>query len=328
MNRRTFLCGLSLGTLAIPLPVGAQPAVRVWRIGYLAPDSLSSSPHYIEAFRQGLRGLGYVEGQNVAIEDRWAEGKFDRLPDLASELVRLNMDVIVAGAAPATRAAKRATSQIPIVMVGVGPDPVEAGIVASLARPGGNITGLTTMLAESSAKRLELLREAAPKVTRVAVLWNSANPAKARDSRETQVAARALGLTVRSVEVQGPEQFERAHAAMTTERPGALLVLTDPLTFLYRKRIVEFAAATRIPAMYDLREYVGAGGLMSYGVDQIDLFRRAATYVDKILRGAKPADLPVEQPTKFELVINLKTAKALGLAIPQSLLIRADEIIQ
>jgi len=234
----------------------------------------------------------------------------------------------VAGAAPAVDAAHGATRTIPIVMVAYGPDPVKAGLVASFARPGGNITGSTLLFPEVSAKRLQLFREILPRVGQVAVLWNSANPAKVQDWRETEAAARVLGLKLQSVKVQRPDQFERAFGLMTSEHADALLVLGDPLTFFYSNRITELAARHRLPAIYNERMYASAGGLMSYAPDLLDIFRHAATYVDKILKGAKPGDLPVEQPTKFELVINLKTAKALGLTIPPSLLQRADQVIE
>jgi len=328
LARRRFLALVSGGLLAAPVAVEAQPAGKVARIGILDPHSPSIAAPYHDGFRQGLRQLGYVEGQNITISYRFAEGKAERLPELAGELVRGNVDVIVAGAAPAVQAARRATATIPIVIVAYGPDPVQAGLVASLARPGGNITGLTLVFPELTAKRLQLLQEALPKMGQVAVLWNSANPAKVQDWRETEAAARTLGVTLQSAEVQRADQFEGAFGLITRKHADALLVLGDPLTFFHSKRIVELAAKYRLPAMYNERQYASAGGLMPYAPDLLDDFRRAATYVDKILRGAKPADLPVEQPRKFELVINLKTAKALGLTIPQSLLGRADEIIQ
>ncbi len=320
---------LALGLLAAPLPAAAQRPAKVFQIGFLGNlrPTTREIARNVEAFRQGLRELGYVGGQNINIEYRYSEGQHERLPALAAELVRLRVDVIVAAAAPATRAAKQATTAIPIVMVAAG-EAVESGLVASLARPGGNITGLTQMLPELTAKRLELLKEVVPKLSRAAVLWNSANPYKAPDWREIQVAARALRVTLQSVEVRGPDEFERAFAAMTRERLDGLMTLDDPLTFRYRTSSVDFAAKKRVPAMYALREFVDAGGLMAYGVNLADLWRRAATFVDKILKGAKPADLPVEQSTRFDLVINMKTAKALGLTFPQSILIRADQVIQ
>ena len=326
MRRSTagFILTLALGTLTAPLAADAQQGAKVPRIGFLSP-SAPSFPS--EAFRRGLRDLGYVENQNIVIEYRWAEGQYDRLPDFAAELVRLKVDVIVAVVTQASLAAKNATRTIPIVMVGVS-DPVGSGLVATLARPGANITGTSSMTAEVVGKSLELLKEAVPKVSRVAVLWNPANPVfQAQMLRETEVAARALGVQLQILEARGPDELERAFAAMTRERASALLVLGDPTFFLHRARIADLAAKSRLPAMYGFKEFVDAGGLMAYGAHLPDLFRRAATYVDKILKGAKPADLPVEQPTHFELVISLKTAKALGLTIPQSVLIRADQVI-
>jgi putative ABC transport system substrate-binding protein len=328
ISRRAFLGTVAGGLLAAPLAGEAQQAGKRSRVGLLDPMSPSIAAPFHDEFRRGLRQLGYLEGQSIVIEYRFAEGKVERLPKLAAELVRDKVDVIVAGAAPAVHAAQRATSMVPIVMVAYGADPVEAGLVASLAHPGGNLTGSTLLFPELTAKRLDLLLQAVPKVARVAVLWNSANPAKARDWTETQVAGRVLGVTLQSVEVQGPEQFERAFASMTRERADVLLVLGDVLTFFHRKQITELAATHRLPAMYNEREYAKVGGLISYAADLREDFRRAATSVDKILKGAKPADLPVEVPTKFELVINLKTAKLLGLTIPQSLLLRADQVIE
>ncbi|MBI4587724.1 MAG: ABC transporter substrate-binding protein [Candidatus Rokubacteria bacterium] len=330
MRLRTVVL-VALGILATPLSAGAQQPGRVPRIGILLPGSppTPATPlPTLEAFLQGLRDLGYVEGRNVALEYRWAEGKLDPLSDLAAELVRLKVDVIVTHTAPAIQAAKKATSTVPIVMAAVG-DPVVTGLVASLARPGGNITGLSLLAPELAGKRLELLKETLPKLSRVAVLWNSASPAMVHTFRQALVAAETLGVKFQSLEVQGdPTDFERAFSAITRERPDGLFVTLDPFTSRHRGRIAELAAKHRVPAMYELREFVDAGGLMAYGPSSRDLWRRAATYVDKILKGAKPADLPVEQPTKFELVVNLKTAKALGLTIPQSVLIRADHVIQ
>jgi ABC-type uncharacterized transport system substrate-binding protein len=326
MNRRTFLCGLTLSTLSAPVAAEAQLAGKIARIGFLFGSSPSAAHGLVNAFQQGLRELGYVEGQNIIIEYRWAEGRFERFPDLAGELVRLKCDIIMAGSAHAALAAKQATATTPIIVVGVG-EVVETGLVASLARPGGNITGSTLMFAELSAKRLELLKQVVPRLAVVAVLWNAGTPAKAIDWRETQAAARVLGVTLQSREVSDPNEFDRAFTAMTRERPDALIVLGDPL-FLERERIAEFAAKRRLPAIYDHRVYAEAGGLIAYGSDLREWYRRAAVFVDKILKGAKPGDLPVEQPTKFELVINLKTAKALGLTIPHSVLVRADQIIE
>jgi putative ABC transport system substrate-binding protein len=328
MNRRTFLCGLALGTLALPLAAEAQQAGKVYRIGYLGTSSPSLEPHYVEAFRQKLRDLGYIEGQNSVIEYRWAEGQDDRLPGLAAELVRLKADVIVTTGTPGTLAAKQATKTIPIVMASSG-NPVQSGLVASLNRPGGNVTGLSIFAPELEGKRLELLKEAVPRLSRVALLWNPANPALTVIFQETQIAAQALRLTLQPVvEVRRVTDFENAFSTIAGARPQALVVLVDRLLLAHRRRIVDFAANSRLPAMYGYRDYVDAGGLMSYAPSNIDLFRGAAIYVDKILKGANPANLPVQQPAKFELVINLKAAKALGLTIPPSLRLRADEVIQ
>jgi putative ABC transport system substrate-binding protein len=330
VDRRAFLGTLAASLLAAPLAAEAQQLVRVARIGVLTPGhsfSLSEPSPRFEAFRQELRERSWVEGQNIAIEWRFAEDKNDRLPDLAAELIRLKVDVIVAVAGPATRAAKLATMTIPIVATAIS-DPVGQGLVASLARPGGNVTGLATLFPELAAKRLALLKEALPAVSRVAVLRNPANPANVVIWKEVQVAARTLSITLQSREVRGPNDFEGAFAAMTRERPEALLTLDDPLVFQYQTSIVDFAAKKRLPAMHAFRESVEVGGLMAYSANLPDMFRRAAMFVDKILKGAKPADLPIEQPSKFELVINLKTAKALGLRIPPSLLQRADQVIE
>jgi putative ABC transport system substrate-binding protein len=282
----------------------------------------------LDAFRQGLRELGWVEGQNIVIDYRFAEGRFDRLPDLAVELVQLKVDIIVAQPTPAAAAAKNATKTIPIVMISVG-DPVGLGLIASLARPGGNVTGSSYSVGlEITGKLLELLKETVPKARRVAILSNPANPAHPLAIREVSVAARSLGVQLQLLEARGPNEFDGAFAAMAKERVGALLVVADGLFILHRARLADLAARSRLPAIYGYREHVEVGGLMSYGSSTRDLYRRSATFVDKILKGAKPADLPVEQPTKFELVINLQTAKALGLTIPPSLLGRADEVIQ
>jgi len=327
MHHRAFPVVVALGILVVPLAAEAQQAGKVARIGVLAQGSSTDAPHSGEAFRQGLHDLGYVEGQNIVLEYRWAEGRAERLPDLAVELVNLKVDVIVAGGTPAPLAAKHATRTIPIVMGGAG-DPVGTGLVASLARPGGNVTGLSTLTPELGRKRLQLLKEVVPGVSRVAVLWNAANPYTLLLVRETEAAARTLGVQVQSLAVRGPDDFENALPAAIRGRAGALIVVDDPLTYLYRMRIVDFAARNRLPAMYGFREFAEAGGLMAFGANLADLYRRAATYVDKILKGAKPADLPVEQPTKFELIINMKTAKALGLTIPPSLLLRADQVVE
>jgi putative ABC transport system substrate-binding protein len=285
-----------------------------------------SNPN-IEWFLQGLKELGYVEGKNIVIEYRWADGKREGLAALAAELVSLKVDVIVARNTPATLAAKQVTTTIPIVMVGPG-DPVRLGLVDSLARPGGNITGLSLFATELTGKRLELLKESFPKIARVAMLWNSADSAMTLRVKEAEVAAPFLGVTIQRVGVQDPNDFERAFAAMSSKAADALLVTLDTFTILHQKRILEFAAKSRLPAMYERIDFVEAGGLMTYGPNLSEIFRRAATYIDKILKGAKPAELPVEQPMKFEFIINLKTAKQIGLTIPPNVLARADKVIR
>jgi putative ABC transport system substrate-binding protein len=327
MNRRTFLCGLTTATLSAPLATEAQQGGKVYRIAFLGTGSGSAQAYRVDALRVGLRDLGYVEGKNIVIEYRYADGKYDRLPDLAAELVLLKVDVIVTGGTQSTQAAMKATTTIPIVMVGTG-DPLRSELVASLARPGGNVTGVTQLGAEVAGKRLQILKDTVPKVSRVAFLWNRANASHRPYFNDLQAVAQGLRFTLQSVEVQEPHEFERAFADMMRERPDALIVTADGTHQLRQAWIVDFAAKWRLPAMYQLKEYVEAGGLMSYGASITDNYRRAATYVDRILKGAKPADLPVEQPTKFELVINLKTAKALGLTIPPSLLARADHVIE
>ncbi len=331
MNRRdTLRVLLALGVA--PLAVEAQQAAKVPRIGWLSLNlaaGLAANPHLIEAFRQGLRDLGYVEGRNVVIEYRDAEGKLERLPALAAELVALKVDVIVAPPTLAALAAKQATRTLPIVFIAV--DPVATGLVTSLARPGGNVTGLSSLTLELVGKCLELLKQAIPGVSRVAVLWQPGGIGDRTEKdmlKQADVAARALGVRLQVVEARGPADFDRAFSDMTRARAGALTVLPSAMFLGERRRLVDLATKNRLPAVYQWREAVDAGGLMAYGPNVADLFRRAATYVDKILKGAKPADLPVEQPTKFELVINLKTAKALGLTIPRSLLSLADQVIQ
>jgi putative ABC transport system substrate-binding protein len=329
MNRRAFLGAVSGSLLAAPVAADAQQAAKVPRIGFLVASSASDSAYarLIEAFRQGLRELGYVEGQNIFIEYRYAEGIYERLPALAAELVRLKVNVIVSHSTPGPSAAKQATSTIPIVMTSAG-DPVGSGLVSSMAQPGGNITGLSLMAPELGGKRLQLLKQILPGLSRVAVLWNATNPYASMVAREAEAAATTLGVQLQSLAVRGPDDFEGALAAATKGRAGALMVAEDPLTITKRTQIVDFAAKNRLPAMYGVKEFVDAGGLMSYGAHLADLYRRAATYVDKILKGAHPGDLPVQQPTRFEFVINRKTARALGLTIPPSLLQRADEVIQ
>ena len=309
---------------------GQQPK-KVPRIGYLSPLDQTRESTRAQVIRLALRELGYIEGQNVAVEYRYADGKRDRFPDLAAELVRLKVDVIVAaGGEPLIRSAMNASKTIPIVMTGSGPDPVEAGLIESLARPGGNVTGLTYLSTELGGKRLELLKEAIAKITRVAVLYDPATPGTAREVKEDlPVAARAVGLTVRSWEVRDAVGLEKVFAALTKERPDGLYVpLTGALMRANGKRIADFALKSRLPSLYGDKEGVNAGGLMYYGADLADIYRRVANYVDRILKGAKPADLPVEQPTKFELVINLKTAKQIGLPIPPNVLARADKVIR
>jgi putative ABC transport system substrate-binding protein len=322
------LIGLAviLSLIFAPLAAEAQQTGKVPRIGFLFFGSLGPSRE-LDAFRQGLRELGYTEGQNIAIEYRFAGGRAERLPELATELVRLEPDVLVTPGTPASLGGKRATSTIPRVFAGVA-DAVGAGLIANLARPGGNITGLTSISAELGGKRLELLKEVALKASRVAVLYNPTDRSNVLVLKELQKSAPALGLTLQPLEVRGPGGFEGAFVAMTRQRADALFGAAGLLTTEYRKALVDLAAKRQIPAIWGERQFVEAGGLMSYAVDFYDQVRRSAIYVDKILKGAKPGDLPVEQPTKYELVINLKTAKALGLTIPQTLLQRADQLIQ
>jgi len=329
MERRTFMAVMAGGLLAAPLAAEGQPAGKIPRIGFLSPSSPSDSRNLLRlgALQEGLRELGYVEGQNLSIESRWAEGKYERLPGLAAELVRLKVDVIVTYAPPAIQAAKEATATIPIVMGGVI-DPVATGFVASLARPGGNITGLSLMAPELVGKQLEILKEVVPKVTRVAVLGNPANAGTTPQLRHAQDAARTLRLQLQPLQARGANEIDSAFAAMTEKGAGAVVVLVDAMFVDQRTRIADLATRRHLPSVYGLIDFAEAGGLMFYGANDADRFRRAAYLVDKILKGAKPADLPIEQPTKFDLVINLKPAKALGLTIPQSLLQRAYEVIQ
>jgi putative ABC transport system substrate-binding protein len=328
LQRRDFLIAAG-ALLAAPLAAEAQQAAKIARIGFLG-NSTTALGHLRDAFLQGMRDLGYVEGRNLVIEYRYAEGQLERFPALAAELVALKVDVIVAPPTPAAHAAKRATTTIPIVFAGAG-DPVTSGLVTSLARPGGNITGLSGLSPELVGKCLEQLKQAVPGVSRVAVLWQPGGQGERAERdmlKEAAVAARALGMRLQFVEARGTADFDWAFSNMTTARAGALTVLPSSMFNTERRRLADLAAKSRLPAVYQLREYVDAGGLMAYGANLADLNRRAAAYVDKILKGAKPADLPVEQATKFELVINLKTAKALGITIPQSVLLRADEVIQ
>ena len=324
MRRREFITLLS-GAAAWPLAARAQQSGKLRTIGLLSAGSMATG--VFAGFDDGLRELGWTEGKNVIIERRFAENRIERLPDLAAELVRLNVDVIVGFGTPPPLAAKRATTTIPIVMVAAG-DPVGSGLVASLARPGGNVTGTSLMAPDLGGKRLELLKELVPRLARVAVFWNVANPYPALVFKETQAAGRTLGIEVQSLELRGPDDFDGVFETARRQRPDALITVEDPLTVNHRKLISDFAAEFRLPTLYGLKEFVAAGGLLSYGANLSDVFRRSAGYVDKILKGAKPADLPVLQPTKFEFVINLKTAKALGLSVPDKLLALADEVIE
>ena len=319
---------MAVALVAVGMIAEAQQPKKVHRIGFLATVSPSTISDRVEAFRQGLRELGYVEGKNIVIEWRYAEGKADRLPGLAAELVRLKVDLIVTAGSPVTRSAKEATSTIPIVM-GLDPDPVGNGFVASLARPGGNITGLSSLSPEISGKQLELLKEIVPKLSRVAVLGTSTRPGNAQALRETERAAEAFGVRLQYLDVLSSKDIETAFRAASKGRAEAVLALSSGGILLsQRAQLADLAVKSRLPAIYQSRSYVEAGGLMSYGASITDLNRRAATYVDKILKGTKPADLPVEQPTKFELVINLKAAKQIGLTIPPNVLARADKVIK
>jgi putative ABC transport system substrate-binding protein len=324
-DRRSFLTGLGL-LLASPGVAHAQPAGKVPRVGYLFYGSPKPSRE-IDAFRQGLRELGYIEGRSIAVEYRFAHGQVERYPGLAVELVRMNVDVIVAPATPQALAAKQATRSIPIVFVLVA-DAVGAGLITNFARPGGNITGLTSSSAELGGKRLELLKQMVPKASRVAVLYNPTDRSNVLILKQLQESAPTLGLILQPLEVREPREFEGAFVAMTRKRAHAMFGSPGALTFEHRKALVDLAAKHRIPAMWGHRSFVDAGGLMSYAVNLYDQNRQAAVFVDKILKGAKPGDLPVEQPTKFELIIDLRPAKALGLTIPPSLLVRADQVIQ
>jgi putative ABC transport system substrate-binding protein len=326
MDRRRFLL-TSLASLAAPLAAEAQEAGKVYRIGLLSPYSSAESVSWHQAFRRGLRDLGWIEGQNITIEPRYANGRNDRLPGLVADLVGLKVDIIVTAVTPDTLAAKKGTNTIPIVMASPG-DPVVTGIVTSLARPGGNITGLSQVAPDLVGKRVELLKEIVPKLSRVAVLWNPNAAVSALSWRELESAARALGVQLHSLEVRSADELDKAFRNATKARAEALVILPNAAFVPNLKRIADHSLQARLPSSFHLREFADAGGLVAYGPDRSDLFRRAASYVDKILKGAKPADLPIEQPTKFELLINLKTAKALGLTIPPSLLARADQIIE
>ena len=327
VGRRQFLSA-TVAFFAAPLTSHAQKTTRQYRVGFLTTAGLTTGSHLHAAFRQGLRELGWVEGQSIVIDHRRAEGKFERLPGLAADLARLKVDVIVVTTTQAALAAKNATRTIPIITVTVG-DPIATGLVTSLARPEGNITGLTMSTGpEMGGKLLQLLKETVPQASRIAALWNSANPGHASWLREAENGARKLEVQLQLVAAGGLDSLEGAFAAIARERPHALLTLPDPLFFFQRRRLLDFAAKNSLPAMYSWKEAVEDGGLMAYGPDQADLFHRAAIYVDKILKGAKPADLPMQLPTKFESVINLKTARALGLTIPPSVLLRASQVIE
>ena len=326
-RRRELLVALGAGALACAAAVRAQAPPTIRKIGLLSGFSPSVEARSYQAFLLGLRDLGWVEGKNISIEYRYAESRHDRLPDVAADLVRLKVEVIVTTATSDTLAAQKATRAIPIVMV-AGGDPVASGLVESLARPGANITGLSQMLQGLGGKRLELLKEIVPKLSDVAVLWNPQSTSATLNWRENQQPARQLGIQLHSLEVRSPNELDKAFEAAIGARAGALAILPDPVITTNLKRIVDFAAKSRLPSIYQSSEFADAGGLVTYGPDRADLFRRAATYVDKILKGTKPGDLPVDQPTKFELVVNLKTAKALGITIPQSVLFRADRVIE
>jgi ABC-type uncharacterized transport system substrate-binding protein len=325
IDRRAFLAYGAV-ILAGPLAALAQQASG-HRIGFISSASASAMAARDEAFRQGLRALGYVVGESITIEYRWADGKNERLPGFAAELVNLKLDIIVTHGVVATRAVKQATATTPIV-IAAADDPIATGLVSSLARPGGNITGLTVITPDLTEKRLELLKDILPGRTRVAVLWNPGNPISEPEFGKAEAAARSLGLQLQSLSVRDPREFASAFSSMKTERADALFVLSDAMFFNHRKEIVDLAASNRLPLVAHLREFADVGGLMSYGPNVVALHRRAATFVDKILKGAKPAELPIEQPTKFELIVNLKTAKALGLTIPPSLRARADQVIE
>ena len=330
MNRRTAIRRLATFFVTTASLAHAQQPKKVSRIGYLSSGDPSGESARAEAIRLALRERGHIEGQNIAIDYRYAEGKLDRFSELAAELVRLKVDIIVAaGGDTLVQAAMDATKTIPIVMVGTGSDPVEAGLVESLARPGGNVTGITTLSRELGGKRLELLKEAVPKVARVAVLYDPAIPGTVREIKEDlPIAARGLRLTIQPWEVRAADGFDKVFAALNKQRPDGLYVLRGPLINANQKRIVGFALKSRLPSMYVRREYVDDGGLMSYGADEAESYRRVAYFIDRILKGTKPADLPVEQPMRFELVINLKTAKQIGLTIPQWTLMKADKVIK
>jgi ABC-type uncharacterized transport system substrate-binding protein len=326
IRKNVAAIAIAVAILTFTHPIGAEQA-RVYRIGFISPASSSAMAARDEAFRQGLRALGYIVGQNITIDYRWADGKNERLPGFAAELVDLKLDIIVTHGGEATRAVQQATTTIPIV-IAAADDPLASGLVASLARPGGNITGLSILTPDLTGKRLELLKAILPRLIRVAVLWNPGNPIAEPELRKAEVAAPSLGLQLQSLTVRDPREFASAFSAMKRERADALFLLSDAMFFGRRKEVADLAVSNRLPLVAHLREFADAGGLMTYGPNVLELHRRAAAYVDKILKGAKPADLPVEQPTKFDLVINLKTARTLGVTVPPSLLVRADHIIE
>jgi putative ABC transport system substrate-binding protein len=323
INRRAFCSML----LALPFPARAQQAGKIPRIAYLVSDTRSATSARVEAFRQGLRVLGYLEGQNIAIEWRFADGKLDRIPDLAAEIVSLKVDVIVTTGGPPTRAAMNATSSIPIVMINIS-DPVALGFVSSLAKPGGNVTGLSSVQVELGGKRLELLKEIIPKLSRVGVLVNREVPGYIVQMKEVKLAAQVLGLQLQELETRGRDDLEKVFISITNRRVGGITGLTNPTFTMLQGRIAELALKNRLPTIYGDARFPEAGGLMSYGPNSLDMWRRAAVFVDKIMKGTKPADLPVEQPMKFDFVINLQTAKKIGLNIPQSVLFRASKAIK
>jgi putative tryptophan/tyrosine transport system substrate-binding protein len=323
MRRRDFITLVTGGMAAWPLGALAQESGKIWRMGFIA----QGSEQFYDAMFDGLRELGYVEGRNLMVERRYAAGRADRFPEFAAEMVRLKVDIIIVTTTPAALAVKNATATIPVVFPNAI-SPVESGVVASLAHPGGNVTGGAAQTAILSTKRLAILKEVVPGLSRAAVLWNAANPALAYPWRQSQAAADALGVTLQSIEVRDPKDIEAAFAMIAQERPDALIVLQDALTLQHRKEIIDFAVQQRLPGMFVAKEWVVAGGLMSYGESLPDMYRRGAYFVDKILKGARPADLPVEQVTKFELILNLKTAKAMGLSIPATFLATAEEVIE
>ena len=327
MDRRSFVNTAAGALLVRAVPAYAQPATKIPRIGVLHPGTPASAPQSVEAFRQGLREHGYEEGKNIVVERRYTESRPERVAEIAAEFVRLKVDVIVTSLDVATAAVKQQTQMIPIVMA-ISIDPVATGFVSSLAHPGGNVTGLSTMSPELAAKRLELLREAVPGLSRVAIMWNTNVPGNLLEYKQAGDAARSMRLQLQSAEVSSVDDFERAFSALKTGGAQALIVAGSGLTSTNARQIASLAMKHRLPSMVSSRDRVDAGGLIAYGPNLAEMWRRATTYVDKILKGAKPGDLPIEQPSKFELIINLKTARALGLTLPQSLLLRADEIIQ